>query len=150
MARRRLLERSFDAPCALEAAWARLARLDDWPSWARHIRQIDVAPAGPLGPATSGVIRLANGLRSRFTMTAFEPLRRWEWSGPFLGLAIHYDHRFDAIGADVTRLTWTVAAEGRLAALLGPLFAAIYARQLDRAIARLQGSWPPAAAPQPA
>ena len=42
------------------------------------------------------------------------------------------------LGERQTRLVWTVAAEGRGVAFLGRLFAAGYARNLDRAIPNLQ------------
>ena len=37
---------------ALERAWAHLEKVEQWPSWARHIERIDLRPSGPLGPAS--------------------------------------------------------------------------------------------------
>ena len=137
---RQLLTRRFDVPLDLPSAWRRLAALEQWPTWARHIRRIEVTPAGPIGPTTAGRIHLSNGITSTFRMTEFEEGRAWKWVGPFLGLQVHYDHQFEPVGLHCTRLTWTLKAEGFAVALLGPLFAAIYGRNLDRAIANFVSS----------
>jgi len=133
----RLLERRFTVNVPPERAWSHLVRVEAWPSWARHIRRVDASPPGPLGPGSSGTIRLANGIRSTFRMESFEPGRRWLWSGPFLWLTVRYDHRFEARSDGATELVFTVEGEGFGAGSLGRLFAAVYARNLDRAIPRL-------------
>lgn len=138
---RELLRRQFVVRVPLAEAWARLARVEEWPSWAVHIRQISLTPAGPLGEDSSGVIHLKNGMRTAFRMSEFDPPRSWAWAGKFLSLVIHYDHRFEPVGAASTRMIWIVRAEGPLTGLLGPLFAWIYGRNLDRAIPRLVHEW---------
>ena len=142
----RLLLREFVVPLAPQAAWEFLARVEEWPRWARHIRRIDVQPVGPLSAASAGTIVLRNGIRSVFRMTEFDPPRSWKWAGPFLGLTIHYDHRFEPVDVANTRFVWAVDAEGFGASVLGRFFAAIYARSLDRAIRGLMallGAPPP-------
>jgi len=51
---------------------------------------------------------------------------------------VHYDHRFEVIDEQHTRLVWTVDGEGLGAASLGSVFRAIQARNFDRAIPNLQ------------
>jgi hypothetical protein len=80
------------------------------------------------------VIHLAGGITSTFRMTEFNPPRNWKWAGPFLWVTVHYDHQFDALDDGRTKLTWTIAAEGPGSSVLGPLFAALYRRNLERAI----------------
>ena len=133
----RLLEREFQARAPLERVWDHLAAIDRWPSWARHIRRVEVAPSGPLSHATTGTIVLTNGIRSTFRMTALEPGVHWLWSGPFLWLSVDYDHRLERVDDDLTTVRFTVDVSGFGTAVLGRLFAAIYARNLDRAIPRL-------------
>ena len=133
----RLLQRQFEVPVPLADAWQFLARVEDWPRWAGHIRRIDVSPPGEVGPDSSGSIVLRNGIRSTFRMSDFRPGKSWRWVGPFLWLTVHYDHRFDAVAPRRTRLTWVVDAEGFGVAMFGRLFAAIYSRNLDRAIPML-------------
>jgi len=133
----RLLQREFELPVPLALAWSRLAQVEEWPRWAAHIERIVLQPPGEVGPASSGTIHLRNGIRSTFRMREFHPGRSWCWAGPFLWLTVHYDHRFDAISPERSRLTWTIDGEGLGVRLLGPWFAAIYARSLDRAIPRL-------------
>ena len=136
----RLLQRQFEVPVSLAVAWRHLARVEEWPRWAAHIERIVVEPPGELGPESSGTIRLRNGIRSTFRMREFRPGENWRWSGAFLCLTIHYDHRFDALAPDRTRLTWTIDGEGFGHRVLGRVFAAVYARSLDRAIPRLVDS----------
>ncbi len=133
----RLLQRQFEVPVSLTDAWRFLARVEDWPNWAVHIRRIELSPPGAVGPSSSGRILLQNGVKSTFSMEEFRPMQNWKWVGPFLWLTVHYDHRFDAVDASRTRLTWTVDADGFGAAAFGRIFAAIYSRNLDKAIPRL-------------
>ena len=136
----RLLQRQFEVLVPLADAWRFLARVEEWPQWAAHIRRVDVTPPGDVGPGSSGAIRLRNGIKSTFRMQEFRPGTDWKWVGPFLWLTVHYDHRFEAVAPDRTRLTWTVDAEGLGASVLGRLFAAVYSRNLDKAIPALIAS----------
>ncbi len=136
----RLLERRFTVDVAMEQAWTHLERVEEWPSWARHIRSIRLSPPGALTADTSGVIRLTNGVRSTFRMEALEEIeggRRWSWAGPFLGVTVHYDHRFTRLGPARTEIAFVLDGEGFGVGLLGRVFARIYARNLDRAIPNL-------------
>lgn len=49
-----------------------------------------------------------------------------------MGVEIDYDHRFEPAGPDRTRLVWVVRTRER-AGLRARLFAAVYARLIDRA-----------------
>jgi hypothetical protein len=132
----RLLVRTFDVAAPVERAWAHLPRVERWPTWAKHIRSVERSGPAELGPGSEGAIRLANGIRSRFRMTDWEPGRRWAWTGRFLWLRVFYDHRFEAIPGG-TRITFDVHGGGVGAGVLGPLFAGIYAKNLDAAIPNL-------------
>jgi hypothetical protein len=129
-----LLQREFTAGIPLQRAWDQLARVEQWPSWARHIKKIELHPADGLGPESTGVIHLANGMKSAFRMTEFNPPRNWKWVGPFLWLTVIYDHQFEELDAEHTKLTWVVQATGFGASILGQLFAWIYRRNLEKAI----------------
>ena len=135
---RELVRREFTVDASLEGAWDYLAQVERWPSWARHIKRVTLDPPGPVTPRSAGSFHLAGGVRSTFRMESFEPPARWQWVGQFLTVKVHYDHRFEAVDPAHTRLTWTVTAEGPGAGSLGRVFGAIYARNLDRAIPRLQ------------
>ena len=132
-----LVSRDFRVNVPLERAWSHLAQIERWPTWARHIRRVELRPGGPLTPCSEGTFFLRNGVRSTFAMTAFNPPGSWKWRGPFLWLTIDYDHRFEKVADGQTRLTWTVAAEGMGVGLFGWLFGMIYGRNLDEAIPRL-------------
>jgi hypothetical protein len=128
------IQREFVVEVGQETAWQGLAKVESWPSWAKHIKRIEVIPAGELGPKSKGVIHLSNGIKSEFTMTEFNPYRNWKWVGPFLWLTINYDHIFESLDPSRTKLTWIVEAEGFGVSIVGRLFATIYNRNLSKAI----------------
>lgn len=133
----RLLERRFRVKAPLERAWAHLEQVERWPSWAGHIRKIELVPKGALQARTEGVIWLTTGVRSTFRMTELVPGVHWKWSGAFLWLTVHYDHRFLRTGPEETEISFVLDGEGFGVAGFGRLFAALYAINLDRAIPRL-------------
>ncbi len=80
-----LIDRQFIVNVSLERAWQHLARVDQWPTWARHIKHIELQPEGELGPQSSGVIHLTNGMRSTFRMTEYNPGQNWNGPVRFYG-----------------------------------------------------------------
>ena len=132
-----LIRREFSVCLPVQKAWDHLARIERWPSWAPHIKQIELDPRGELGSESAGRIHLVNGMKPTFRMTEFNPPRNWKWAGPFLWASVIYDHQFEALDAEHTKLIWIVEAEGFAANILGRLFATIYRRSLEKAIPRL-------------
>lgn len=132
-----LIHREFEVDVPVERAWHHLSRVAAWPSWARHIRAIEIDTGDQLCLGSNGCIRLRNGLTSTFKVIEFEPFVNWEWVGPFLWLTVRYDHQFVPLGDQRTKLVWVVEADGRAVSLFGRLFAAIYRRSMERAIPRL-------------
>jgi hypothetical protein len=96
-----------------------------------------VQPAGELGLGSTGRMVLTNGLKPAWNVTEFNPYRNWKWVGGFLWLTVHYDHRFEALSPTQTRITFLVEATGFGRSVLGRLFARVYSRIMDRAIALL-------------
>ena len=129
-----LLRREFTVQLPLQKAWHHLARLEQWPSWARHIRQIRVQPPGELSAASQGSLHLRNGITPCFKVTEFNPHRSWKWVGGFLWATVHYDHFFEELSPTQTKLTWVVEAEGFGISVIGKQFAKVYSKDLDKAI----------------
>ena len=129
-----LIQREFTVSVPLHKAWEHLARVEQWPSWAVHIKRIDLEPPGQLGPQSTGVLHLANGMKPAFRVAEFNPPRNWIWVGRFLWLTVLYDHQFEELDAGHTNLTFIVQGTGFGASVLGPLFARIYRGHLDTAI----------------
>ena len=132
-----LVHRQFEIARPRRDVWRRLARPASWPSWAKHIKAVDVEPPGLLTASSSGIVRLRNGVRSRFVVTTFVDRQRWLWTGKFLWLRIEYDHVLEAMAPDRTRVTFDVAVGGFGAGSLGRFFAWIYSGSLDKAIPNL-------------
>jgi hypothetical protein len=129
-----LVFRQFTVDRPLEKAWQHLARVEQWPTWAKHIRQVELQPLGELGPNTRGHLCLSNGVKSALTMTEFNPYRNWKWVGRFLWLTVSFDHRFEELNPTQTKLTWIVEAQGFGMSVLRRFLAKFYGQNLDRAI----------------
>ena len=129
-----LLRRVFTVELPAEEAWRHLARVEQWPSWAKHIKQVEVQPPGALQAESTGHFVLTNGLKPVFRMTEFNPHRSWKWVGDFLWLTIYYDHRCEELNPTLTKLTFELEGRGFGVSLLGRLFAKVYSKSLDRAI----------------
>jgi hypothetical protein len=132
-----LLCREFTVDLPLETAWQQLANVEQWPSWAKHIKQVELQPARRLGLESTGRMVLTNGLKPAWKVTEFNPYRNWKWVGDFLWLAVHYDHRFRELKSTQTKITFVVEAEGFGVSVLGRIFAKAYSKHMDRAIALL-------------
>ena len=132
-----LLRREFMVELSLEKAWQHLARVEQWPSWAKHIKQVEMQPPGDLRLGSTGRMVLTNGLKPAWKVTEFDPYRNWKWIGGFLWLTVYYDHRFEALSPTQTKITFELEAKGFGRSVLGRLFAKIYSKTLDRAIALL-------------
>ncbi len=137
-----LVERSFEAPVPVREAWSALADIDAWPTWAPHIVGVHATPPGPVCAETSGSFRFRPLGRSRFEMTEFDPPVSWTWSGRAMGVLIDYEHRFEPVSPQSTRLVWVVRSRRR-AGVRARLFAAIYSRLIDRAWPRFKTSVSP-------
>jgi hypothetical protein len=133
---KRVVDRTFTVRAPLHDAWEHLRRVEEWPSWARHIRHATVEPPGLLGPESRGVFKLANGGRAAFRMVEYLPERSWKWIGSFLGATIHFDHVFEAVTPRETRIRFTVDSEGGLTFLVGGIFGWFYRRDIERAVPR--------------
>lgn len=132
-----LLRREFTVDLPLEQAWQHLARVEQWPSWAKHIKLVKLHPSGELGSQSTGIIHLSNGVKSAFTMMEFNPYRHWKWVGRFLWLTVHYDHAFEELDPQRTKLIWVIAGGGVGVSVFGKLFAKVYNRNLDKAVPAL-------------
>jgi hypothetical protein len=131
------LRREFTVELPLTKAWQHLARVEEWPSWAKHIKRVELQPAGELRLGSTGRMLLANGMKPAWTVTEFNLYRNWIWVDGFLWLMIYYDHRFEELNPTQTKITFALEASGFGKSILGRLFAKIYSKTLDRAIASL-------------
>jgi hypothetical protein len=129
-----LIRREFTVHVPVQRAWDHLARIEQWPSWAHHMKKIELQPAHQFGDRSTGVIHLTNGIKTAFKVTEFNPPRSWKWIGRFLWAAVIYDHQFEALDSGRTRLIWIIEADGFGENILGRLFASVYRRSLEKAI----------------
>ena len=72
------VERYIPAPPA--AVWRLLADIREWPRWGPSVRRAVLRDgAVELGPGVRGTVWTAAGIPMPFTVTEFEPGRRWGW-----------------------------------------------------------------------
>jgi uncharacterized membrane protein len=131
---KRVIDKTFVVRAPREVAWNHLAKVEQWPSWAKHIRSVVKSPPGPLSAETRATLRLSNGLSTSFQMIEFDPPRHWKWVGPFLGSQILYDHIFSQNEPGQTTVRFTVDVGGGPGALLRGIFGRIYRKNLERAV----------------
>jgi hypothetical protein len=81
---------------------------------------------------------LRNRTKASVHVSEFEDGRRFRWEGSFLWMGLGYDHLVTTDEAGRVGITFIVEGAGVGVDTIGPLFASIYARNLDRAIPRLQ------------
>jgi hypothetical protein len=132
----RLVQRSFTTRASPAATWDHLANVSAWPSWARHIRRVTVDPPGALTSTSRGRLLLKPAMPTTFRMTALDAPRSWSWRGRVAGTTLDYDHVIEPDG-DGARVTFTIDGSGPTAKVVGPVFARVYGRILDRAIPKL-------------
>lgn len=132
-----LIKREFIVNATMTATFDHLAQVEKWPSWAKHIRRVELDPPGPVTAVTQGTLYLTNGVKTQFQLTRFDPPHAWEWLGKFLWMTIAYDHRFTAVSHSQTQISFIVKAEGFGLSTIGRLFAAAYNANLNRAIPNL-------------
>jgi hypothetical protein len=129
---RTAIHRSFTVEVPLNVAWSHLTNIEGWPSWARHLKRVELNPPGPLTDRTQGVLRVRQGGKIPFRTTEFRFLRHWTWRGHAYGVEVEYCHRFEAVSEQRTQIIFTVGHRG--SGLMGKIFTALYARNLDKAI----------------
>lgn len=134
----RLLQRVFTVEAQPAPAWEKLIHAEQWPSWARHLRRVDLDPPGPVGPNTTAILRLRNGTSAKVRITDFVPGRSFRWEGMLMWTRLGHDHRVDVDEAGDTTIEFLVDGAGARLFTIGRLLAWGYARSLDRAIPRLQ------------
>ena len=133
-----ILHCEFVVDASIETAWVHFAKIEEWPSWARHIKDVKLSPSGDISHNSVGSLKLTNGIESKFRVTEFQLHQNWKWRGPFLWMRMEYDHRFEPLGYDKTKFTWIIEGEGIGASTIGRAFAWQYKRNLDKAIPLLQ------------
>src|SRR5688572_32322961 len=74
------VRRTFTVAVPRARAWQKLAEVDGWPEWAPHITAAELSP-GPLGPTSTGWLKLRGLGRNSFRMTAWNPPDEWTWQG---------------------------------------------------------------------
>jgi len=126
--------RDFIVDVPIEIAWQHLAKVKQWPSWARHMKRVELVPAGGLKLQSVGFIRFKVGITSSFTVTEMDPPRNWKWVSRILWLTIQADHRFDVVDAQHTKLIWIWGCEGFGESIVGRVLAMIVNKQWDIAI----------------
>jgi hypothetical protein len=131
-----LVKRMFRVRADPATTWSHLADVTAWPRWAHHIRRVTLDPPGELTASTRGRLLLEPAIPTTFRVTALDPPNSWSWRGSFLGTTLDYDHRVERAD-DGTQITFTIAGTGATARVVGPLFARVYGRILDRAIPNL-------------
>ena len=70
-----------DVPVPPAAVWQLLADVREWPRWGPSVRRAALDDGGSeLSAGAQGTVWTAVGLPLRFSITDFDPGRRWAWT----------------------------------------------------------------------
>lgn len=65
------IHQEFMVDVSLDVAWQYFSCIEQWLSWAKHIKQVQLEPPGELTPTSSGAFHLSNGVRTTFRMVEY-------------------------------------------------------------------------------
>lgn len=131
---RQVSVRSFAVEAPVNIVWDHLIKIERWPSWAPHIKRVQLSPPGALTERSRGILHQRWGMTTTFAVTELRYLRHWTWRGRVMGIEVEHTHRFEATSEHRTQLIFTVGCRGSGAALTVKLFTALHGHHLDRAI----------------
>lgn len=118
--------------------WDHLAKLEQWPSWAGHIKKMDPTPPGELTSETEVVLHMKMGARTRMRVTEYDPPRRWMWEGKGFGTTIRFEHALEPVGEGRTRVWFLAWMGGPLSGPGGWTFGRMMRRYLSAALPALK------------
>jgi hypothetical protein len=78
------------------------------------------------------------GPRNKMTVTEYDPPRRWVWEGKTFGVTTRFEHEFEALDENRTRIWFLAWVTGRLSFLPGRIFGMLMHRNLARALPKLK------------
>lgn len=119
-------------------AWKHLAQLEQWPSWAGHIKRMDPTPPGELTAETKVTLQMRAGPRNTMVVTDFDPPRSWAWEGRSMGVTTRFEHRFEELEGGPTRIWFLAWVSGPLAGPGGWIFGRMMKRALGIALPKLK------------
>ena len=95
-------KRHIDAP--VDRVWAILTDVERWPEWTASMTRITPADSGPLGPGARFHIEQPKLKPAIWTVSLWEPKRRFAWGTTSAGVGVQGDHIIEERdgGCDVT------------------------------------------------
>lgn len=135
---REVVRESVEVDRPLEVVWAHLAKLEQWPSWAAHIRRMEPTPPGQLTARTEVVLHMTVGFRTKMTVTEYDRPRRWLWEGRSLGTITRFEHKLEQVGEERTRIWFLAWMGGPLSGPAGWMFGRMMRRYLAVALPKLK------------
>lgn len=121
-----------------QEAWDHLARLEQWPSWAAHIRRMEPMPPGNLTSSTRVVLHMRAGPRTTMTVTEYDPPKRWVWEGKSFGTMTRFEHQLEPVGEGHTRIWFLAWMSGPFARPGDWIFGKMMSRYLATALPKLK------------
>ncbi|HEY8546648.1 MAG TPA: SRPBCC family protein [Acidimicrobiales bacterium] len=104
-----------DAP--RERVWEVLAAVTEWPEWTASMQQLTPLDDGPLGVGSRVRVRQPSLPTVVWTISTWEPGRRFTWESSSPGVATAADHELDDRG-DGTTVVLRIRQKGLLAPLV--------------------------------
>lgn len=103
------------------AVWAVLADMEHWPQWTASMRSVTRLDSGPLGLDSKVRVVQPGLLPAVYTITAWEPARKFDWASSAPGVHIVAGHVIEP-EANGCRITLSIHFGGLFGGIAGMLF----------------------------
>ena len=131
------VHRALTVEAPLRRAWHHFNRATQWPSWHTDLKSVNVEPPGELGAQSVATLYPQKGPSTTFRMTTFVPYDHWTWVTRALWFTIEYDHRFERITDDTTRIILHIEVGGLGRSAFSRFLSGLANKILDVALPRL-------------
>ena len=122
---------TIDAP--VSRVWAVYTDVVRWPEWTASVTSARIEPSTPLAIGSTATIKQPRFPQVAWTVTEFEPLRRWTWENRSPGAWTVALHELTPIGDGRTRVDLSIDQRGLLGRPIGWL-----ARRTTRRYLRME------------
>lgn len=119
-----------DAPS--ETVWRLLSEVTHWPRWLSTVDSVEALDGDALVAGHRFEVHQPRLKPAVWTVTAVDPLRRFEWRAHSPGMRMVADHVLERLGPDRTLVRLQFEFRGVVGTLLGRIFASTTARYVEQ------------------
>jgi uncharacterized membrane protein len=132
-------ETTVDVAAPAERVWEVLADVTTWSRWTDSVSRSTVLTGEPIGIGSRVKVHQPRLAANTWTVTAWEPARRFTWESRRAGLHIVADHRIEDVQSG-SRVTLSVKSNGALAPVVDLFMGSMTRRYVQMEAAGLKSA----------